>query len=363
MISKFGRWFGGSILIGALALGSTGAAAPQHRTPVATPEPPQCVCTPAAPAAAFNELGDELDGLALDLDAANLASEEISAALAGQDAQVSPEGQSFQVFSSSSAWLGIRMEEITSAKAKELNLPVERGVLVTSVAEDSPAAKVGLKVGDVITDFEGQRVEGTLTLQRLVRETPVGRTVSIVIWRDGQSKPLSVELASRRSARSVARDSFYVSPHLPDMQIAIPPIPPVPPIEIGPFGAFRLFGAPTLGIDAEDLSGQLGNYFGAPDGQGVLVREVMPGLPAEKAGLKAGDVIIRIDGKRVKDASELRDAVRDKLSKASEGEGSEKSAAPRVDLTILRSGKESVIRVELESPKTRTRTPAHRVAV
>jgi len=315
-----------------------------------------------APAAALAQLGDDLDGLSLDLDAVDLASDEV-AAIAGQDAQDSPEAHSFQVFSSSSAWLGIRMEEITSAKAKELNLSAERGVLVTSVAEDSPAAKAGLKVGDVITDFDGQRVEGTLTLQRLVRETPVGRTVSIAVWREGQPKSLSVQLASRRSARSRGRDSFYVSPRIPDVQVAIPPIPPIPPIEIGPFGSFPLFGAPALGIDAEDLSGQLGSYFGAPDGQGVLVREVMPGLPAEKAGLKAGDVIVRLDGKRIKDASELRAALREKLSKASEGSDSEKPAAPSVDLTILRSGKESVVRVELESPRMRMRAPARRVAV
>jgi len=154
-----------------------------------------------------------------------------------------------------------------------------------------------------------------------------------------------------------------VSPRIPDMQIAIPPIPPIPPVEVGPFGSFPLFGAPALGIDAEDLSGQLGSYFGAPDGQGVLVREVMPGLPAEKAGLKAGDVIIRLDGRRIKDASELRASLREILSKAAEGSDPDKPVAPSVELTILRSGRESVVRAELESPRMRMRAPARRVAV
>ena len=69
---------------------------------------------------------------------------------------------------------------------------------------------------------------------------------------------------------------------------------------------------PRLGIDAEDLSGELGKYFGAPDGEGVLVREVRSGSPAEKAGLKAGDVIIRVAGERVRTSSDLRANLRAK---------------------------------------------------
>ena len=378
MVSRLVGWVGGSFLTGALALASSGAAAPQNRAPVAPPAPQQGVCAPSDFNVVFDNFNDALDNLELrELDAADLALDESAMALeaqavaieTAQDAQeAQEEGPSVRVFSSSTApgWLGIRMEEISSAKAKELNLPAERGVLVTSVAEDSPAAKGGLKAGDVITDFDGQRVEGTLTLQRLVREVPAGRKIALSIWRDGRAQSLTVEISSRRSLHTHGDDVFYL--HRPDFDfqipsVSIPPIPPLPPIEIGPFNSFRMFGAPALGIDAEDLSGQLGNYFGAPDGQGILVREVMPGLPAEKAGLKAGDVIVRIDGKRVKDAGELRAALREKLSKASESAEAGKAAvAPTVELSILRSGKESTVRVELEIPKQRVRS-SRRVAV
>jgi len=370
MFTRIAGWVGGSLVIAALALTSSGAAAPQNRAPAAPPQPPQCACAPSDCTVVIDNIADAMDAIDLrQLDAAKLASDEMALAFdAAQEAkelQEMQDGPSVRVFSPSSApgWLGIRMEEVTSAKAKELNLPAERGVLVTYVVEDSPAAKAGLKVGDVITDFDGQRVEGTLTLERLVHEVPAGRTVSLTIWRDGKAQSLRVEIGSRRSARSADHDYFYVAPSIPDMQIPIPPIPPIPPIEIGPFNTFRMFGAPALGIDAEDLSGQLGNYFGAPDGQGILVREVMPGTPAERAGLKAGDVIVRIDGKRVKDASELRSTLRDKISKAAEGAEPGKAAAPAADLTILRSGKESTIHVELELPKQRVRTNPHRVAV
>ncbi len=362
MVGRIGQWIGGSVLVGALALSSSGASAPQNRTPAAPPAPPQCVCAPATAATTPSDLGDELSNL--DLDLADFGSGELAATLALQEARDSQDSRSFQVFSSSSSWLGVRTEEITSAKAKELNLPAERGVLVTSVTEDSPAAKAGLRAGDVITEFDGQRIEGTLTLQRLVRETPVGRKVSLSIWRDGRTQSLTVETGSRRAFRSHDGNAFFMGNPAMNIQIpSIPAIAPLPNIEIGSLPVLRLFGAPALGIDAEDLSGQLGNYFGAPDGEGVLVREVMPGLPAEKAGLKAGDVIIRVDGKRVKDASELRSALREKLSKAAEGADSEKSPAPAVDLTILRSGKESVVRVVLESPRLRVRPLTPHVAV
>lgn len=377
MVGKFVGWVGGSLLTGALALASSGAAAPQHRAQVAPRASQQCVCAPDDASPVVIQLDGMLDSLeARELDAAELASDEASEALdagslaldAAQDArEAQEEGRGFRVFSTSDGpgWLGIRMEEITSAKAKELNLPAERGVLITAVVEDSPAAKAGLKAGDVITDFDGQRIEGTLTLQRLVREVPSGRKIGLSIWRDGHSQSLTAEISSRHSVHSGDHDYFYSS--TPDLNIqipAMPAMPAMPAIEIAPFNKmFRMFGAPALGIDAEDLSGQLGNYFGAPDGQGVLVREVMPGLPAEKAGLKAGDVIIRIDGKRVTDADVLRAALREKLSKSAESAESGKAAPPTADLTIVRSGKESTVRVELELPKMKVRSTGRRVAV
>src|SRR5208282_2673204 len=162
-------------------------------------------------------------------------------------------------------WLGIRMEEVSSERAKELKLPAERGALVTYVAEDSPAAKAGLKVNDVITEFDGQRVQGTMALQRMVHEVPAGRSVSLSFWRDARAQSLTVVIAARRAGRSGDRGFVVVNPHIPDMDIDIGPLPsmpPIPAIDFAPLGNLRLFGSPILGIDAEDLSGQLGSYFG-----------------------------------------------------------------------------------------------------
>jgi serine protease Do len=104
----------------------------------------------------------------------------------------------------------------------------------------------------------------------------------------------------------------------------------------------RIPSAPTLGISAEDLDGQLGAYFGAPDGEGILVREVESNSPAEKAGFKAGDVIVKIEGERVKHIGEMQEKLRAKRE------------AKTVQVTVLRRGAEQTLTVEPNKPQTRT---------
>jgi len=373
MLSRVTRWIGAGLLTGALALTATGAAGPQVKAaPPAPPAPQACACTAENSGCMSIDLQDlpAIAGAqALAVQKMALASGEMARALQeGQQApnevdQGAPDENSIEIFTSSDrGWLGIRMEEVSAEKAKELKLPADRGALVTYVAPNSPAAKAGIQAGDVITEFDGQRVEGTLALERMVHEVPAGRSVAVTVWRDGRAQSLSAEISSRHASTRGDHDSIYVGPNTPDWTMRIPrieAIPAIPSIEVGPLGSFRMFGSPVLGIDAEDLSGQLGNYFGAPDGKGVLVREVMPGTPAEKAGLKAGDVILRVDGNRVKDASELRSALRDRISKAAEGADSQKAAPVTSDLTVLRSGKELTLRVELQVPVRRIRPMGH----
>lgn len=229
-----------------------------------------------------------------------------------------------------SGWLGISISEVTAEKAKGLKLPAERGVLVSDVEADSAAAKAGLKNGDVVTEFNGQRVEGTVQFRRMVRETPAGRTVPVTVWREGRAQTLQVEMGSRQAQmRSRLRDRIFVEP---DIRIA-------PEIRVDP--RIELFASrtPTLGINGEDLEGELGKYFNAPDGQGVLVKQVFEGTPAEKAGLKAGDVITHIEGERVKSVSDLRATLR------------EKREAKSVKVDLLRRGSAMSLTVEIEQPK------------
>jgi membrane-associated protease RseP (regulator of RpoE activity) len=99
------------------------------------------------------------------------------------------------------------------------------------------------------------------------------------------------------------------------------------------------FHTPLLGIGAEDLSGQLGDYFGVPSGEGILVREVRSGTPAEKAGLKAGDVITKVDGQTVKSTRDLRSQLRQKIDQKT------------VTLSVLRKGSEISVPVAIEKPR------------
>src|SRR2546430_1168010 len=92
------------------------------------------------------------------------------------------------------SWLGVETREVTADSAKELKLSAERGVVVGRVTPDSPAAKAGLKEKDVITEVNGQRVEGAAQFRRMIHEIPAGRTVQLGIWRDGHAQALSVTL-------------------------------------------------------------------------------------------------------------------------------------------------------------------------
>ena len=231
-------------------------------------------------------------------------------------------------FGEESGWLGVEIAEVDADKAKELKLPAVRGVLVVEVEPDSPAAKAGLQAKDVIAEYDGQPVEGVVQFRRLVRETPPGRAIAIAVWREGNTQNLTVAVGDRHKA--MAGRMKEINPQMfgaPDFHFDF---------QMPEF----MFGAsPMLGISAEDLNGQLGAYFGAPGGEGILVREVRANTPAEKAGLKAGDVITKVDDHPVKTVSELRDQLR------------QKNEQKTVKLTLLRNGAEMTVNVEPEKPK------------
>jgi S1-C subfamily serine protease len=231
-----------------------------------------------------------------------------------------------------SGWLGVEIGEVTAEKAKDLKLTAQRGVVVMDVEPDGPAAKAGLKENDVVTQYDGQVVEGTVQFRRLVRETPTGRTVALVISRNGATQNISVELGERsaffeKRMKGKMRDfdnAFAFSMPNQDFTLAMPPVDA------------RM---PSLGVNAEDLSGQLGSYFGAPDGSGILIREVRSGTAAAKAGLQAGDVIIKVDGKPVRTLADLRVVLRDKSDQKS------------VALGIIRKAAEISVTVGIERPQ------------
>ena len=176
-------------------------------------------------------------------------------------------------------WLGISIED-----------QKDRGAVVRSVETNSPAEKAGLKPGDVILQFNKEDVAGVQQLTRLVRETPVGRTVEVKIRRDNRDQTLhaTAEKMPANSARLRARAQ------LPDANVLRDTIiRSIPQIQVQT--AFTKFG-----IQVEGISDQLRNYFGVSGDNGVLVASVEKNSAAEKAGVKAGDVITAVDGKTIR---------------------------------------------------------------
>ncbi len=252
-----------------------------------------------------------------------------------------------------SSWLGVETHEVTADKAKELKLPAERGAVLGKIIPDSPAAKAGLKENDVVTEINGQRVEGAAQFRRMIHEIPAGRNVQLTVWRDGRSQTLSATLGKgeerRRTRLQAAPGTFaFRIPEIPELQ----EMPDMPPMDWS--GMMIAGGHPRLGIDAEDLSGQLGTFFGAPDGEGVLVREVNAGSPAEKAGVKAGDVITSLNGDRIRSVGELRE----KLSAHRDDKDR------TVKLGVLRNKSEVSLAVELPAaPAKAKRLISHRTNI
>jgi serine protease Do len=242
----------------------------------------------------------------------------------------------------SGSWLGVETREVTPENVKEFKLPGERGVVIGKVLADSPAAKSGLKDGDVVTEINGQRVEGAAQFRRMIREIPAGRSVQLTLWRNGRAQTISTTLGKMqenhriRISKAAPQVFNFRMPEMPE----VAPMPDMPSIEWE--GGNLLMNRPRLGIDAEDISGQLGSYFGAPEGEGILVREVNPGSAAEKAGVKAGDVITSLNGDKIHGLAELRS----KLAAAGEGKTAK--------LGVLRNKSALMLDVEIPAMKQKT---------
>jgi len=220
------------------------------------------------------------------------------------------------------------------------------GVVVEDVQSESPAEKGGIKRGDTIVEFDGEHVRGVSQFQRLVRETPEGRTVRASIVRDGKQVAVSVTPERQHSSFLYDDDRARI------WQTPVPPAPPAPPSPPAPARSFSLpspegFHAFTyrwregqLGIVADTLSDQLEDYFGVKGG--VLVRSVTGDSAAAKAGVKAGDVIVSVNGHHVDDPDDISqelhrasgddftlDVVRDHKPQTLKGKIDPRSGRPR----------------------------------
>lgn len=191
--------------------------------------------------------------------------------------------------------LGVRLRDVDPNRAKELNMEDARGAEVIQVEQGSPAEHAGIKPGDVLLGYNGENILGALQLGRLVAETPAGRKIKIQYWRNGKMQTTVVTTAAPKAS------GVDLPPGLGEFRMpsdfgnwAVPDVP-------SPMLVWR---NAVLGIECEPIDSQLAKYFGVKDG--VLIRSVEKGSAAEKAGLKAGDVITSIGDHPV---SEPRDVI------------------------------------------------------
>ena len=235
------------------------------------------------------------------------------------------------------AWLGVGIQELDEDMIEAMDLDKDVvGVLINEIYEGSPADEAGLEKGDVVLSFDGEDVSGVKSLVKMVRDTTPGESVELTVLRDGRELTLIATLTERE-----VEEMVWVSPDMSEISVEILDALDgiqirIPEIELGMAGLAR---RGKLGVYVEDLSGGLAEYFEVPDGKGVLVEDIVEDGPADKAGVKAGDVIIRVGDERVVDTASLVKAI-------SMAESGEPTA-----VGIIRKGREMDLTATIEHPE------------
>jgi S1-C subfamily serine protease len=223
-----------------------------------------------------------------------------------------------------SGYIGVYMQELTEDVRKGLDIEVEKGVLVSGVADASPAAKAGVEEGDVIVSFAGSDVASPDDLRDVVSGFEPGAEAKLAVVRDGKTQTLVVTIGERPEGETFSFDTDDFD--MPDTR------------EVR--RAFTMFAGPRLGIEAHEIDDdELGSYFGTKAGGGVLVLDVEDESVADKAGVESGDIIQTIGDETIDDVSDLREAVR------AFDEGDE------FKIGVLRHGKKQSLTATMDEPE------------
>jgi membrane-associated protease RseP (regulator of RpoE activity) len=201
-------------------------------------------------------------------------------------------------------YLGVELRDVTEEQAAALKLKDTHGAEVVNLDHDGPACKAGLQMHDGVLQMNGQTIDGADQLRRILRDTPVGRSVSLVISRDGQQQTISTQMANRDTVEREAWEQRYK-------------VDPPASSSFGPRssgflssstasgatkGQRNFLGAMTMlvsssftGAKLEVMGPQLAEFFGAQGSAGLLVRSVDANSPAAEAGMRAGDVVVKVN--------------------------------------------------------------------
>jgi serine protease Do len=250
-----------------------------------------------------------------------------------------------QIFGGGS-YLGVSIRDMTDEDAKTAKLSAPAGVLIEEVTAESPAEKAGMKAGDAVVEFDGEKVRSARHLTRLVQETAAGRKVGVAVLRAGQRVSLTVEPQDSDGNRLSVFSDGVVSKFGRDFTYAFPtpPAPPAPPAAPVPpnFDSFIWRFGSNLGITVGDLSPQLGEYFGTKEG--VLVTGVTADSAASKAGLRAGDVVTAFNGATITTQNDLRRRIQ------------RLEAGDEFTIAVVRDKKPVTLKGKIEAPVQKPRT-------
>jgi len=225
-------------------------------------------------------------------------------------------------------YLGVEIQDVTKKLKEKKNLSVDLGAYITGIVEDSPAEEAGIQKGDVITKFGEEAVDDGEELTDAVRAVKPKTKVKVEINRKGEKKIVDVVVGKMKTP-----EAFTFNLNDDGMHWLSPP-PGVP--KLGKKFNIRVFtNSDVQGLQLQPLTKQLGEYFGAPKGKGVLVTEVEKESGAEKAGFKAGDVITKVEGNNIKDIDDIHNEL-------SDFDGKEAS------FEIIRNGKSTTLKMLIE---------------
>ncbi len=229
-----------------------------------------------------------------------------------------------------SSYLGVDIADVTPERLGELKLKEEHGAEVTMVDQDAPAGKAGVHEHDVILSLNGTAVESAAQLRRMIKETPPGRAVTLGISRDGQPLTIKVQLADRHKSMTWEPKGY-------EFKLDMPKLPSLPDFDF-PVSVVVVHSGLHSGLMVENLTPQLGEFFGVKGGGGVLVRSVEKGSRGEKAGFRAGDVVVKVNNQPVHDTSDFSHVLRS-------------SSGAAAAVTVMRDKKEQNLTLTLPEKK------------
>jgi serine protease Do len=237
-------------------------------------------------------------------------------------------------------YLGVDVRDVTPEQLPALKLRDTHGAEITLVDHDAPAGKVGLREHDVILQMNGQAVEGREHIRRLLHESPPGRSITLLISRDGQQLTLTTQLTTQEEVEKQALQHLTMPDAHPSntADAGYPSSNSSAPHSGNSFIGTLLMSPSYTGAMLEKMSAQQAAYFGVPSGEGLLVRTVVPDSPAAIAGMQVCDVILRANDHPVATTGDWAKALKSSRGKA-------------LSIVVLRDKKEQTLTLTPDSKR------------